>query len=578
MRGTRDYGAYGTGQVASYGVLRVIPPAPSLFHIEAPANDLTPAGMLGGETIVAIRQPVTTIGRNLRNLVVLLDPTVSREHARLLWEDGTWIVENCSAQNPFWVGVQEIAPGERTVIVPGDEFRLGNTVLQLLAPLIPVNMVDIASEEPGQVNFLDPGLTIRFALAGRPARLRVWVIAALVALLLVASALITLGAAVLAGRQALAINGVGGVLAALTIPLVPALGAVLLVGAIDRYEREPVVLLIGAFAWGALIAIPAALYAERQLALWLPSLLSNPRVPTLAATWGPSLLRGVGAGITEETVKGAGLVMLLLALRDEFDNVTDGILYGILIGAGFGMVENFAYFAGSTHGDLGFLILGRVILGWLAHSTFTGLFGAGLGFAREFRSRMARLVAPISGFLAAIVLHSVFDFVDFEATAAAHLPHASRAIATGALVAVLLDYLPLFAAQAFLFWQLLRALRREAATVREYLVSEVSGGVVTPDEYAILQNASLRASIEHQAFFAGGPRAYLTARALHQAAIGLAFRKWHVAMGDRPKAAPRQPEAIYRERIAELRRALLRQLEPHGIDAPQPPTIPLTRA
>ena len=513
---------------------------------------------------------------------MLLDPTVSREHARLLWEGGVWLIENCSAHNAVWVGAHELAPGARASLAPGDELRLGNTMLQLLAPRTSTGAAEsLASNETtasGEVNIFDPGITIRFAFSGQFVRQARWAMAAIVALLFGASTLITLGAAVLVGRQALALNGIGGVLAALTIPLVPALGAVFLVGAIDRYEREPVLLLVAAFAWGALIAIPAALYVERQLALWLPSLLGNPHIATLAATWGESLLRGLGAGITEESVKGAGLVVLLLALRDEFDNVTDGILYGVLIGAGFGMVENFAYFAGSARGDLGFLILGRVILGWLAHSTFTGLFGAGLGFARESRSRRVRLLAPAVGFVAAIALHSLFDFVDFEATAAAHLPHASAAIVSGALIAVLLDYVPLFAAQALLLWLLLRALRREAAIVREYLAPEVPSGVVTPDEYTVLQNASVRARVEHHALVVGGPRAYLTARALHQAAIGLAFRKWHVAMGDRPKAAPRQPEDVYRARIAELRPVLLqhmasRQMVPRML----PPTIPLVR-
>jgi hypothetical protein len=35
--------------------------------------------------------------------------------------------------------------------------------------------------------------------------------------------------------------------------------------------------------------------------------------------------------------------------------------------------------------------------------------------------------------------------------------------------------------------------------------------------------------------------------------IGLAFRKWHVSMGDKPKAGERQPEDAYRERIKQLR-------------------------
>ncbi len=614
-RDARDLGATSLAPATSLGVLRILAlPAPpggaEDAHIGSAsgigsgaasgmasglgsgmASDAAAETLLGGESIVAIRQPLTTIGRNLRNTVVLLDPAVSREHARLVWEGGTWAVENCSARNPLWVGEREIAPGARASLAPGEALRLGNTLLQLLAPTMPPTAAGelTAGAAPGAesmasggasgaVGFLDPGITIRFALSRQFARQGRWALAGGVALLVLAVALVALGAGVLAGWQALAMNGVGGALAALTIPQVPVGGAVLLVGARDRYGREPVVLLIAAFAWGALIAIPAALYAERQLAVWLPSLLGNPHPAALGATWGESLLRGLGAGVTEEAVKGAGLLVLLLALRDEFDNVTDGILYGILIGAGFGMVENFAYFAGSARGDLAFLIVGRVILGWLAHSTFTGLFGAGLGFARESRSRRVRLLAPVAGFVAAVALHSLFDFVDFEASAAVHLPQVSPGLAAGALVAVLLDYLPLFAAQALLLWLLLRALRREAGIVREYLAAEVPAGVVTPDEYAILQDATLRARVERHALFAGGPRAYLTARALHQAAIGLAFRKWHVALGDRPKMAPRQPEEVYRGRIAALRGALLRQMAASeaGPRVP-PPTVPLVR-
>jgi hypothetical protein len=48
------------------------------------------------------------------------------------------------------------------------------------------------------------------------------------------------------------------------------------------------------------------------------------------------------------------------------------------------------------------------------------------------------------------------------------------------------------------------------------------------------------------------------ARALFQTETGLAFRKWHVEMGDPPKRGDRQPEEVYRERIAHLRRALAR--------------------
>ena len=563
--------ASGTG----LGVLRAI----QADDVTAATHQSPPAALLGGERVHVIRQSITTIGRGLQNSLVLLDPAVSREHACLSWERGAWTVENLSRSNLLGAGTRELGPGERAELAPGDTLRLGRTTLQLLAP-IAAGAAALADEPAGRepssgataINLMDPGVTMRFALSGRLAPRGRWILLGLGALLFVASAVVTLGTAALVGENALATQGAGAVLAAVTIPLAPALGAALLVGAIDRYEREPVVVLAGAFAWGALIAIPAALFLESGLNAWLQAAWGGAASPAAGtALVAHSALRGLGAGLTEEAVKGAGLLVLLWALRDEFDNVTDGIVYGVMIGAGFAMVENFVYFATSPRGDLGFLVLGRVVLGWLGHSTFTALFGAGLGYAREVRERRRQWLAPLAGLVAAVLLHSLFDFVDFQANEAVHVPHVSQLTARLALAAVLADYLPLFLAQALLLHLLVRALRREAAIVREYLAAEIPAGVVTPDEYAVLQKASLRARMEHYYLLAWGPRAYLLARALHQTATGLAFRKWHVVMGDRPKATPRQPEEVYRERIARLRRSLLRLVGDGGGSASPAP-------
>jgi len=98
--------------------------------------------------------------------------------------------------------------------------------------------------------------------------------------------------------------------------------------------------------------------------------------------------------------------------------VVDGIIYGALIGAGFAMVENFRYFALDSKNFLVFLIVGRILLGWLGHSTFIACFGAGLGYVRYTRVRWKQIVIPLIGFLIAVGLHSFFDFVDFLASTA----------------------------------------------------------------------------------------------------------------------------------------------------------------
>ena len=51
------------------------------------------SGPLAGSTFY-ISKPITTIGRNPGNDIVIKDDQkVSRQHARLLWSNGSWIIE-----------------------------------------------------------------------------------------------------------------------------------------------------------------------------------------------------------------------------------------------------------------------------------------------------------------------------------------------------------------------------------------------------------------------------------------------------------------------------------------------------
>ena len=62
------------------------------------------------------------------------------------------------------------------------------------------------------------------------------------------------------------------------------------------------------------------------------------------------------APVDEELYKGAGLVIIYLMARSEFDSVMDGLVYGAMIGLGFQVVENVQYFmlaAGESGGRAG---------------------------------------------------------------------------------------------------------------------------------------------------------------------------------------------------------------------------------
>jgi RsiW-degrading membrane proteinase PrsW (M82 family) len=584
-------------------------------------------------------QRETTIGRALNNDVVLMDPTVSREHARLVLDSNGWHIINLTARNIVRVNGHPVPGGSSLPMQPQDVLILGSTMLQLIAPQNPLavnsdgnDFLDDITEtlparkkaqpasngraverqrqtppslpslppsqypqlpaQPSQLVFYDgsvgalstmrgnlvsppaqiplpvqpdsehesqqwgddeedmlgASVTMHFALPQRMGNRTRWLIAGIGIAILAISAMITIILNSIVGIAALTQNGATSIIAALTIPVIPVVGIFLLVNFIDRYEREPWFLLLAAFLWGAIIAIPPALFIERNIDGILQNLLDPNTNEVLRVA-----LQGLNAGITEETIKGLGLLLLFFVLRDEFDDVVDGIVYGALIGAGFAMVENFRYFALDSKNFLVFLIVGRIILGWLGHSTFIACFGAALGYVRYTRVRWKQIVIPLLGFLIAMGLHSFFDFVDFQASAAIRSSAGNLEVVNFALIAIVGNYLPPFIAQIGLLYILIRALAHETAIIREFLAVEVSNNIVTVGEYALLQNSFQRTKVERQILWQYGYRQWVRVKDLYQTEIGLAFRKWHVSMGDKPKLGYLQPEDAYRQRIKRLR-------------------------
>jgi len=587
----------------NYGALRVVRVKPGRSTGSVQAQGKYATGWLPEDGLVhVLSQHETSIGRALNNDVILMDPTVSREHARLVLDHSGWHIINLTTRNVVRVNGQPVSSGGSLPMQPQDMLVLGSTMLQLIAPntpdaVQPVSTLDTRRgsgavnggtaaaytherspangreparapyrpvalpdqpepeqeaqpwEDEDEVSILGAGVTMQFALPQRLGIRSRWLIAGIGIAILVISAMITIILNSVIGISALSQNGVSSVISALTIPLVPATGIFLLVNFMDRFEREPWFLRLAAFLWGAIIAIPPALFIEQNIDNILQNMFDLNNTSEVMR----SLLQGLNAGITEETIKGLGLLLLFFILRDEFDNVTDGIVYGALIGAGFAMVENFNYFALNSKNFLVFLIVGRVILGWLGHSTFIACFGAALGYIRHTRVRWKQIVIPLLGFLIAVGLHSFFDFVTLQASAAIRTSGANSQVVNYALIAIIGNYFPPFLAQVGLLYILIKSLAHESAVIREFLANEVSNGVVSVSEYALLQNSFHRTKAERRVLRKSGIKQWLRVKALYQTEIGLAFRKWHVNMGDKPKLGYVQPEDAYRQRIKRLR-------------------------
>src|SRR6266513_4772419 len=179
----------------------------------------------------------------------------------------------------------------------------------------------------------------------------------------------------------------------------------------DRNHKEPWRLVLVAAAWGAIVATSLVVWGET---LWESS-AQRALVP------GPGLDTSLAfmAGILEELAKGLAVLLLFLVMRNEFDDVVDGIVYGAAVGLGFNYLESISYmtnlysiFAAEGAGWVaaGIQWYGRQVLGlFFGHATYTAFIGAGVGIARQLPSVRQKVMAIVAGFIVAIAGHFAWD-------------------------------------------------------------------------------------------------------------------------------------------------------------------------
>jgi len=182
----------------------------------------------------------------------------------------------------------------------------------------------------------------------------------------------------------------------------------------DRYEPEPFWLLTLTFLWGAVVATLTAIVGN--------AIGEGAVSAALGATGDEALVKASTASfvapLVEETTKGLGLLVLWLAsamwLR-ELDGALDGAIYGGVIGLGFTLTEDVLYVAsaGAQGGAAAFtgLYILRTVLSGLGHASFTAMTGLGVGIAAESANGLIKVMAPIGGWLAAVGLHFVHNFL-----------------------------------------------------------------------------------------------------------------------------------------------------------------------
>jgi protease PrsW len=319
--------------------------------------------------------------------------------------------------------------------------------------------------------------------------------------------------------------GLAVVLAVLPVPVYLAL-----VLFIDRYEAEPVRMIVLTFAWGATIAALVAIVLNTVGEVVVSEQLGR----RAAEIYGYS----ISAPIVEEVAKGLVLFGIFWLHRREFNGVIDGVVYAALVGLGFAMTENVLYYGrGAAEegivGAIGTFVV-RGLMSPFAHPIFTAMTGIGLGIAATARPGPVRVVAPLAGLAAAIVLHSVWNTA------------AGSGLFLGVYVLIML---PLF---VVLLGVVLFALRREGRVIERQLT-----GTLPPGEVRALSSLGERRRRRREAARRGGRPARRRMAELQHTAAELAFQRQQVERGviagDRLALAR---ESALLARIGERRREL----------------------
>jgi RsiW-degrading membrane proteinase PrsW (M82 family) len=259
----------------------------------------------------------------------------------------------------------------------------------------------------------------------------------------------------------------------------PALIYAAIVYWLDRFEKEPLHLLAGAFFWGAVVATIGAIFATSVLELSVQIITGSAAVAEITGT---TLL----APLVEESLKGMAVLLIFLSFPYEFDSVLDGIVYAAITALGFAATENvlYLYFQGyATDGAAGLtsLFILRVLLGGWGHAVYTSFTGIGLAVARLQRGWAIKVIAPFAGWGVAIFLHALHNSM---ATILG-----DQLGLGGVIVTLLVDWMGWAVALGLVIW----AIFRERRWMSSYLREEVDLGTISAEQYRIA--CSIRAHI-----------------------------------------------------------------------------------
>jgi len=326
---------------------------------------------------------------------------------------------------------------------------------------------------------------------------------------------------------------IGMICATLPVPIY-----IMLLLWIDRYESEPLWMLTTAFLWGAMVAVFIAIILNTINGAIVSAATNSAQI-------GENFGAVISAPIVEESAKAFILFVLFFWKKDEFDGIVDGIVYAGMVGLGFAMTENILYYGRAVSGGAGSLTFIFILRGMAApfsHPLFTSMTGIGLGWSRQSNNGFVKVVAPVLGFMFAILLHATWNGT------------ATFGGAVGFFAGYFLIMGPAFIITLMVIFF---SLRREGRIVRQFLYPDYQRGFFDPFEYEKLATIRGRMGMSWSAMTAKGFSGWQARRRYNQIASELAFHRSRVARGlVRDPNSAQQRENDYLYTLHELRQKL----------------------
>lgn len=164
----------------------------------------------------------------------------------------------------------------------------------------------------------------------------------------------------------------------------------------DKYEKEPIKLLLEGLLAGGVIVLPI-IFFERIIQNYSAGFNHMGQ-----AAWTAFMV----AALVEEAFKYFA-VYVLIWKNPNFNEKFDGIVYAVFVSLGFALVENFGYVFKEGNGMHAGLI--RAFTAVPAHAMFGIMMGYWLGLAKFVPSKRSKYL--VLAFVFPFLFHGLYDFI-----------------------------------------------------------------------------------------------------------------------------------------------------------------------